>query len=189
MLPRDATAVSEISRCEQCQCEHVTTLAENYTLVIRHAEGCVILLAFGNMFHMTLLMPMATLIPEWSIADRLRKARETTGLDQIEFAAHSGISRTSITNYEQGKRTPRGLYLRAWAEATGVDAHWIETGHAKTPADDTTGVCDLCALTGSNRGPADYGSGALEHSFPSVPEYVPAWMLAEVGTSSIRAEW
>ena len=110
------------------------------------------------MFHMTLIAPMATKIPVWSIADRLRKARETTGMDQIEFSTHSGISRTSITNYEQAKREPKGLYLRAWAEATGVDIHWIEYGHEKTPADSSTGVCDLCALTGSNRGPADYGS-------------------------------
>ncbi|WP_209706985.1 helix-turn-helix domain-containing protein [Leucobacter exalbidus] len=93
---------------------------------------CDLLLTFARMCHMTLLAPMATMIPEWTLADRLRKARETTGLDQIEFAERSGISRTSITNYEQGKRAPRGLYLRAWSEATGVPVEWLETGTAPT---------------------------------------------------------
>ena len=89
------------------------------------------------MLHMTLLAhtehKATAVIPQWTLADRLRKAREMTGLDQIRFSEVVGISRTSITNYEMGKREPRGLYLRAYAEATGVPIEWILTG--ETPAD------------------------------------------------------
>lgn len=77
---------------------------------------------------MTLLTPTATFIPQWTMADRLRKAREQTGLDQTEFADRLGITRQSVGNYESGRRTPRPLYLRAWSEATGVPACWIATG-------------------------------------------------------------
>lgn len=85
------------------------------------------------MFHMTLLAaagpePRSYRVPEWTLADRLRKAREDMGLSQWDFADFSGISRTSVVNYESGKRTPKGLYLRAWADATGVDPEWLETG-------------------------------------------------------------
>lgn len=72
-------------------------------------------------------------IPTWSMGDRLRKAREDAGLTQQELAEITTISHTSIKNYEAGKRTPRALYLRAWAEATGVPVEWLETGTA--PAD------------------------------------------------------
>lgn len=88
------------------------------------------------MFHMTLLahdMPNVAIIPQWTMADRLRKARELTGLDQGEFAERCEISRQAVGNYESGRRNPRGLYLRAWAEATGVPVEWLETG--KAPAD------------------------------------------------------
>ena len=94
-------------------------------------------------------------IPQWTLADRLRKAREIAGFDQGEFAEAIGASRQSLGHWESGRRDPKPIYLRAWADASGVSLHWIETGHEKTPANELTGVCDLCALTGSNRGPAD----------------------------------
>jgi transcriptional regulator with XRE-family HTH domain len=82
--------------------------------------------------HMTMIG--AGVIPEFTVADRLRKARELTGLDQSEFAARAGFSRTTVVNYELGHRVPRALYLRAWATASGVDATWLETGMA--PSED-----------------------------------------------------
>lgn len=70
--------------------------------------------------------------PEFTIADRLRKARERTGLDQGDFAARADMSRTTVVNYEQGHRPPRMIYIRAWAAAAGVSVQWIQTG---IPAD------------------------------------------------------
>ena len=68
------------------------------------------------------------------MAHRLRIAREYAGLEQSELAERAEIGRTTIVNYEQGYRTPRRLYLRAIAEATGVDLHWLETGEAPAGA-------------------------------------------------------
>lgn len=68
-------------------------------------------------------------IPEWTIADRLRKAREVTGMDQRQFADRSGISRNTVSNYETGKTTRFSRpMLAAWSMATGVPLAWLETG-------------------------------------------------------------
>ena len=69
-------------------------------------------------------------VPQITLAHRLRIAREFAGLDQSELADRAEIGRTTVVNYELGYRTPRRLYLRAIAEATGVDLHWLETGEA-----------------------------------------------------------
>ena len=61
---------------------------------------------------------------EFGIADRLRRARELAGFDQRGFEEASGISRTTISNYEQGKYGKRGpgrVYLSIWATTTGFD--------------------------------------------------------------------
>lgn len=69
-------------------------------------------------------------VPSWTIGDRLRKAREITGLDQGDFAERIGLSRNTVGSYEsgRGKKPPRGIVLNAWALATGVDRHWLEHG-------------------------------------------------------------
>lgn len=72
-------------------------------------------------------------VPQFTIGDRLRKARETTGMDQAQFAEHIGVSRGSVSNYERDageKRRP--IVLKAWAMATGVPLSWIETGIIET---------------------------------------------------------
>ena len=69
-------------------------------------------------------------IPQWTVADRLRKAREMTGMDQGQFAEHAGLSRTGVNAAEGGKTTPRRSTLKLWALSTGVPLQWIETGEA-----------------------------------------------------------
>ena len=74
--------------------------------------------------------PATGVIPEFTIGDRLRKARELTGLDRAEFAGELGISRNTVNNYEAGHTRPRLLALRAWAMRTGVPLTWLQTGAA-----------------------------------------------------------
>jgi transcriptional regulator with XRE-family HTH domain len=87
-----------------------------------------------------LLTPTTGVVPKFTQSDRLRKAREVTGLDQGQFAELAGISRQTVSNYESGTREPRGLYLRAWAEASGVDLGWLETGTAPAEAEAEPGL-------------------------------------------------
>lgn len=71
-------------------------------------------------------------IPQWTIADRLRKAREHVGLDQAEFAQAIGVSRATVSNNERGIVHPRKIVLNAWALRTTVPIEWLETGNAPT---------------------------------------------------------
>ena len=72
----------------------------------------------------------AGIIPQWSLADRMRKAREVTGLDQAEFGDRIGVSRGTVSNAERGNVSPSRLVIRAWALGSGVPLQWLETGKA-----------------------------------------------------------
>ena len=88
----------------------------------------------------TTLPQVISIIPVFTMADRLRKARELTGMSIREFAANVGISDTTVTKYEHGYSTPRRVYLEAWARASSVNLVWLETGKEEAPVDETTGA-------------------------------------------------
>lgn len=67
-------------------------------------------------------------VPQWTIGDRLRKARELTGLNQTPFAAQIDISTGTVQNYELAKVEPRRIVLKQWALRSGVSLKWLETG-------------------------------------------------------------
>lgn len=71
-------------------------------------------------------------VPDWTLADRLRKAREVAGLNTIELASELGISRHSISNYERGKYAPSRPVVQVWALRTGVDLEWLTYGRTVT---------------------------------------------------------
>lgn len=66
-------------------------------------------------------------IPEWTAADRLVKARNHAGLTQSQLAVRLGISAKSIKRYEAGV-TPKRTVLLGWALTCGVSPRWLETG-------------------------------------------------------------
>lgn len=75
----------------------------------------------------------AGFIPEWTIGDRLRKAREATGLSQAQLAKAIDVSPKTVGNYEAGRVETRRIVLRAWSLRTGVPLMWLETGEAPSP--------------------------------------------------------
>jgi transcriptional regulator with XRE-family HTH domain len=66
----------------------------------------------------------------WSAGDRLRKARELTGMTAGQFAALIGISRNSVAKYESSDEPPRRPMLTLWSRATNVDYGWLSNGVA-----------------------------------------------------------
>lgn len=64
-------------------------------------------------------------IPEFTLGDRLRKARELRGLEQQELAEQLGIHRQSVARYEKGDAEPRKPVMTLWAIVTGVDLEWL----------------------------------------------------------------
>jgi Predicted transcriptional regulators len=72
-------------------------------------------------------------VPEFTIGDYLRKAREHAGLEQAELARDIGISRQTVTNYEKGYVRPRKATVMAWAMRCGVPPTWILSKGAESP--------------------------------------------------------
>lgn len=67
-------------------------------------------------------------VPQWRLADRLRRAREHAGLDQQQLADRAGLSRASVSALERGHRRPMPATIRVWSLATGVSLAWLEHG-------------------------------------------------------------
>ena len=82
-------------------------------------------------------------VPEWTLADRLRKARELAGYSQAELATVTGISRQSINSYETGRTVPRRPQLVMWSTACHVPYEWL-TG--VSPEDQVQALADAWRL-------------------------------------------
>lgn len=54
------------------------------------------------------------------IGDAIKKARLSAGLTQQELATKSGLSKNSIYNYENGKRSPKSKDIIEISKALGV---------------------------------------------------------------------
>ena len=63
--------------------------------------------------------------PAWTLTDRLRKAREVTGMEKGAFAVALGVTRNTIGNYEGGHTKPNRAILRAWASLCDVEFAWL----------------------------------------------------------------
>jgi transcriptional regulator with XRE-family HTH domain len=78
---------------------------------------------------MTQQEPVQPRIPEWSFGDRLKKAREDSGLDQKAMAAHFDVSVSTISSWESdggaGRTHSQLEVITVYAELTGVDASWL----------------------------------------------------------------
>lgn len=74
--------------------------------------------------------------PEFTVNDRLHKARSEAGISQERMGELLGCSRRTIVRYENGGRVPRAVLL-AYHVATETDLEWLETGVASwcTPRD------------------------------------------------------
>ena len=102
---------------------------------------------------MTHAVGLSGKIPQWTVADRVRKARESARLKQNDLSKLLGMARTSLARIEQGKSDPRRTTLIGIAFATNVDLTWLETG--ETPGGDMPTGGEECAIRESNPEPTD----------------------------------
>lgn len=73
-------------------------------------------------------------IPQWTVGDRLRKARETAGIGVEEIAARLGRNRNSVTRYERSRTVDINL-VRSYSALTGTPLEWLLTGHGPDDPD------------------------------------------------------
>src|SRR5258708_5465214 len=64
-------------------------------------------------------------VPQWTVGDRMRKAREDAQLNQSDLAGKVEIARSSIVNYETDRRMVSRPVLIAWSLVTGVPYEWL----------------------------------------------------------------
>jgi transcriptional regulator with XRE-family HTH domain len=91
-------------------------------------------------------------VPEWDIADRMRKALRTADLGVAEMANYLGVSRGSVSNWINGRIDPDRRTLRLWALRCGVSYDWLVTGLGPTgrggeTAADQQAVNNLSCIT------------------------------------------
>ena len=94
-------------------------------------------------------------IPEWTFADRLRKARSIAGADQRGFAAQLQCTASAYAQWEAGNSRPRDIVgiARRIELLTRVPAAWLlDLEGPQAP------------LPGTRKGPAGGAAG------PSLPE-------------------
>jgi len=88
-------------------------------------------------------------IPQFTRGDRLRKARNLTGLSTRDFAERIGVSQKTVTDAENDHRPQiRKILLNAWALATGVPTTWLETGQAPAQPQGPDGGNELARSEG-----------------------------------------
>lgn len=65
-------------------------------------------------------------IPEWTLGNRLAKVRGDAGLTTYELADLLGVSRTTVTNWENDTTRPKRYAIEAWARfCNNTDPEWL----------------------------------------------------------------
>lgn len=67
-------------------------------------------------------------VPEWDLADRMRKALRHADIGVAEMADYLGVSRRSVSNWINGSVEPSLQTLRLWSLRTGVPLEWVLAG-------------------------------------------------------------
>lgn len=76
-----------------------------------------------------------------TIGDRIKLARQRSGLTQSQLAERLGIDRSQrqrVSIWETGKATPRKDTLEAIASITGTTAAWLDYGIGIPPKERAT---------------------------------------------------
>lgn len=99
-------------------------------------------------------------IPEWTFADRLRKARQEVHLNQRDFAERLQVTAAAYAQWEAGNARPRDVVTIAKRVEllAQVPASWL-LDLAPTPVPAAAAVGDEWAPRGSNPEPAGYAGG------------------------------
>jgi transcriptional regulator with XRE-family HTH domain len=100
-------------------------------------------------------------VPEWTFADRLRKARSRTGLSQKKFAAVLQVNDSAYSQWEADNNKPRDIVAVAnrIAMLTGISSAWL-LGAAESPTGDPDGPNGGATLPRLDSNQKPSGSGA-----------------------------
>jgi transcriptional regulator with XRE-family HTH domain len=82
-------------------------------------------------------------VPTWTFGDKIRKARDISGLGQREFAEQIGITASSLAAYETGRSNPRFGDAPTLAKKiqvlVGIPYEWFLVDDSPAPDGDNSG--------------------------------------------------
>jgi Helix-turn-helix len=98
-------------------------------------------------------MQTEVMVPEWDLADRMRKALRISGMDVQEMADYLGVARNTVSTWINGRNRPSRPTLRLWAIRCGVPYEWLleeglmfdNTRGADGDDGELLGLCAGCA--------------------------------------------
>ncbi len=64
-------------------------------------------------------------VPDWDLADRMRKALRHAGMSPGQMAAYLGVGGNTVSTWINGRIEPSFQTLRLWSMRTGVDLEWL----------------------------------------------------------------
>ena len=94
------------------------------------------------------------------LCEKLKEYRKRKGWNQEELAKQSGYSRSSIINWETGKRAPRTVDIEKLAQTLGVSPYDLMGGKSDLPYEDEP--IRLQTISGQNEEGYAYWGGVLD---------------------------
>jgi len=82
--------------------------------------------------------PAQVSVPEWDLADRMRKALRESGLSVQDMAGYLEVTMGTVSTWIIGSNTPTTQTIRLWALRCGVPFEWLCHGSA-APCDRRAG--------------------------------------------------
>ena len=67
-------------------------------------------------------------VPEWDLADRMRKALRVSGRSVQEMADYLEVAPTTVSTWINGRNRPSPATLRLWAIQCEVSYEWLVSG-------------------------------------------------------------
>jgi len=64
-------------------------------------------------------------VPEWDLADKMRKALREAEIGVGEMADYLGVARNTVGSWINGHQDPTKQTLRLWVLKTGVSYEWL----------------------------------------------------------------
>lgn len=90
-----------------------------------------------------------------SIAERLREAREASGLSQAQVAKKLRLHRPTITEIEAGRRKVSAEELEQFSNAYGVTLEWLVSGSSGENSSDARMLMAARELSKMSQGDLD----------------------------------
>jgi transcriptional regulator with XRE-family HTH domain len=78
-------------------------------------------------------MSEAPAVPEWDLADRMRKALRVSGNSVHGMADYLGVVPETVSTWINGRNRPSPATLRLWAMRCGVPYEWLLDSRIANP--------------------------------------------------------